>query len=213
MEQEKKFEVLDTGVRILYGPQSEKRYSYADYLTWKDHKYREIVDGIAKPKWTPTVRHTLATFDVAMRMKMHIRANKWKYKLFIAPFDVCLPKNGETANDKIHTVVQPDICIICDPSKIIDDKRCLGAPDLVVESLSIETMRWDVDTKFNAYEEAGVREYWFVYPEGDGLVVFRLQDNGKFDDGTAYEIRGIATSSVLPGLEIDLDDLFEDCPK
>jgi Uma2 family endonuclease len=41
---------------------------------------------------------------------------------------------SDKANKDIYTVVQPDLCVICDLEKL-DDKGCLGAPDLVVEIL------------------------------------------------------------------------------
>ncbi|MDR1584213.1 MAG: Uma2 family endonuclease [Prevotellaceae bacterium] len=48
--------------------------------------------------------------------------------------------------------------MICDLSKI-DERGCLGAPDLVIEVQSLATAKYDLNEKFNLYEEAGVREY------------------------------------------------------
>jgi Uma2 family endonuclease len=129
--------------------------------------------------------------------------------VYHAPFDVRLPKNGETADDKIYTVVQPDICVICDQKKL-DEKGCLGAPDLVVEVQSPSTAKHDLNEKFHLYEEAGVKEYWVVFPRDKGLTVFLLQEDGKFDRGTSYEFEGKVPVSIFKGLEIDLQELFEE---
>jgi len=108
-------------------------------------------------------------------------------------------------------VVQPDICVICDPSKL-DDKGCIGAPDLIVEVISQSTIKRDLNEKFNLYEAAGVREYWVVYPEEKGVTVFLLQKDGKFDAGTTYQIiygKTRVPVHTLKGLIINLEELFE----
>ncbi|MDR2692515.1 MAG: Uma2 family endonuclease, partial [Dysgonamonadaceae bacterium] len=125
-----------------------------------------------------------------------------------APFDVRLPKSGETADNKIYTVVQPDICVVCDPQKL-DDNGCIGAPDLIVEIQSPSTAKRDLNEKFFKYEEAGVKEYWVVYPKEKALTVFLLQENGKYNDGTTYEYEGKVPVSIFKGLEIDLKELFD----
>jgi Uma2 family endonuclease len=79
----------------------------------------------------------------------------------------------------------------------------------VVEIQSPSTARYDMTDKFYAYEEAGVLEYWIVFPGLSAITIFRLQSNGKFDGGTAYEFDAIVTSQVLEGLEINLEELFK----
>lgn len=120
-----------------------------------------------------------------------------------------LPKNGETADNKIYTVVQPDICIICDKSKL-DERGCLGAPDMIVEILSLSTQKYDLNEKFNLYEAAGVKEYWVVSPKEKGVNVFILQPDGKYDNGTVYEGKVDIPVGVLSGLSLSTDDIFED---
>jgi len=108
-----------------------KRYTYADYLTWFDNKRRELMDGfIQMPAPAASVDHARVSRKLVCRLAAFIERRKGKCELFYAPFDVRLPNNKqETANDKIYTVVQPDICLICDLSKL-DKRGCLGAPDL-----------------------------------------------------------------------------------
>ena len=190
----------------------DTRYSYADYLTWADNKRRELFDGIAKLMSAPNIIHSGITAGLLGRIWPFVKKRKGKCRVFHSPVDVRLPKNGEAADDKIYTVVQPDICVVCDPLKI-DEKGVIGAPDLVVEVLSPSNTKLMMSTKFNLYEEAGVKEYWVVYPKS-GLTVFLLQDNGKYDDGTTYDIIYTPDAMVpvhtIEGLEIGLKELFED---
>ena len=161
---------------------------------------------------TPIRRHVSATGEFFGKAWSHIKHRKGKCKIYTAPFDVRLPVNGETADDKIYNVVQPDICVVCDKSKL-DEKGCIGAPDLVVEVNSPSTSKRDLNQKYNLYETSGVREYWVVFPEAKAVTVFLLQANGKFDDGTTYEVIKEQTKvpvQTLEGLIIDLEELFED---
>jgi len=184
-----------------------KRYTYADYLMWADNKIRELVDGFIKMMApSPCIDHQRTSVKLTNNLFNYIKKNKGKCEVFAAPFDVRLPKNGEKADNQIYNVVQPDICVVCDPSKL-DKRGCLGAPDLVIEIQSFSTARYDLTEKFNLYESAGVREYWVVFPYDEGIEVFLLQPNGKYDNGTKYE-RGKIPVQVLKGCEIDFTDIF-----
>ena len=188
-----------------------QRYSYAEYLTWGDSKRRELFDGIAKIMAAPSFIHGEISGTIFGKIWSFINKRKGKCKIIHAPIDVRLPKNGEIADDKIYTVVQPDVCVVCDPSKI-DHKGIIGAPDLIVEVQSPSTSRHDLKTKFDLYEASGVNEYWVVYPKS-GLTVFLLQENGKYDAGTTYDIVYTPDAKVpvhsVKGLEIKLKELFE----
>jgi Uma2 family endonuclease len=152
----------------------------------------------------PTPQHQKIIFKLSGELYHFIRKNKGKCEVFPAPFDVRLPKNGEKEDDKIDTVVQPDICIVCDPAKI-DRRGCLGAPDFIAEVQSLSTSKYDLTQKFTLYEASGVREYWVVFPS-EGVQVFLLQSNGKYDEGTMYE-NGKIPIHIFGGLEIDLEEI------
>jgi len=183
-----------------------KRYSYADYLTWTDDKVRELIDGFIKmmsPKPKPI--HQLVRGLLATELNILLKKNKGKCKVY-PEIDVRLPKNGEREDENIYTVVSPDISVVCDQSKI-DDKGCLGAPDMIVEIQSFSTAKYDLTTKFNLYESSGVKEYWVVYPSDKGIEVFLLQPDGKYDEGTKYET-GKVPVHIFGGYEIDINDIF-----
>ncbi len=193
-----------------YGYANPRLYTYADYLTWADDKRREIINGVVYDLFSaPRSWHASITASIFLAIGWFIKKRKGKCKIYHAPFDVRFPKRGETADGKIYTVVQPDICVVCDRTKI-DEAGCIGAPDLIVEVQSPSTAKRDLQEKFQLYEESGVREYWVVYPRVKGLTVFLLQDDGKYDDGTTYEFTGKVPVSIFKGLEIDLEELFEE---
>jgi len=184
-----------------------KRYTYADYLTWMDDVRRELIEGFIKLFPAPRPVHAEVSYNITWNLGAILKKNKGKCKVYYAPFDVRLPKNGETAHNKIYTVVQPDICVICDLTKI-DSRGCCGAPDLIIEIISPSTGKRDFTDKFVLYEEAGVKEYWIVYPDSKAITVFLLQDDGKYDAGCVYELEGQVPVHIFNGSPIDLDDIF-----
>ncbi len=124
--------------------------------------------------------------------------------LFAAPFDVRLPIPSK---HKDTTVVQPDLCIICDESKL-DDLGCNGAPDLIIEIVSKNNSKHDTDTKFRLYEEAGVPEYWIVYPDQEIVNQYFLKEGiyiGNKPFGRGEEIK----SMLFEDLKVSIDEIFE----
>jgi Uma2 family endonuclease len=182
-----------------------RHYTYADYLTWIDDKRRELVNGFINIMSAPKTQHQRISGNLFVKLHTVIERHKGKCEVFHAPFDVRLPRNGEKEDNKIDTVVQPDICIICDPSKL-DERGCLGAPDFIAEIQSLSTAKYDLNEKFNLYEAVGVREYWVVFPD-KAVQVFLLQSDGKYDNGTLYET-GKVPVHIFDGIEIDLNDIF-----
>jgi Uma2 family endonuclease len=185
-----------------------RQYTYADYLTWVDDKRRELVNGFVKLMSAASTAHGSISMNIATDLNNHIRRHNGDCMVFSAPFDVRLPRNGERENDKIYTVVQPDICVICDPAKL-DHRGCLGAPDLVVEILSPSSLRYDLTEKFTLYESSGVREYWVVSPKEPSVNVFLLQPDGKYDSGTVYEYDVEAVPvHIFEGLQLQWKNIF-----
>jgi Uma2 family endonuclease len=126
-------------------------------------------------------------------------------KVYSAPFDVRLPRKSK--NDKeIITVLQPDVCVVCDISKL-DKRGCIGAPDIVVEVLSPGNNSKELKNKYEAYEEAGVKEYWLVSPQDQWLRIYTLTD-GKFIESPYFVAGDTVTSAILPGFSLDIGGLF-----
>ncbi len=187
----------------------DKRYTYADYLTWLDDKRRELINGFVHLMTpAPARKHQQISRQILYFLWVHL-SNKEPCQVFNAPFDVRLPKsNSAKANDKIYTVVQPDICVVCDPAKL-DDRGCLGAPDLIVEILSPSTSKKDLVDKFKIYEESGVKEYWTVNPNDENISVFVLDEKGKYQLNGMYAGDMKIKVSIFDDLEINLEDIFK----
>jgi Uma2 family endonuclease len=129
----------------------QKKFSYADYLTWNDENRCELIDGRVFNMNAPTRAHQEILLDLGTVMNLFFKDKSCK--VYIAPFDVRLPKDSKE-NDKIFDVVQPDISVICDSEKL-DNHGCVGAPDLVVEILSSSTASYDQIKKRALYPPLG----------------------------------------------------------
>ena len=179
-----------------------KQYTYADYLLWQFSERIELLRGfIKKMSPAPSRRHQSISFNLTM--KIGNLFNLKSCQVFIAPFDVRLPIPSAK---KDTTVVQPDICIICDISKL-DDHGCNGAPDLIVEILSPGNSKHDADTKFRLYEEASVQEYWMVEPEEKLVFIYTLQ-NGIYIGLKPFSEGEIINSPRFPELKIEVEAIF-----
>jgi len=124
----------------------------------------------------PSVKHQMISSNLNRIFSNYLI--KKTCEIFCAPFDVRLPKNGQKERKNVYTVVQPDICIICDPEKL-DDKGCIGPPDMIIEITSPNNSKHDVKVKYQLYEKHGVREYWIVFPYEQTLIVNILDETGK----------------------------------
>ena len=177
-------------------------YNYADYLQWTFDGMVELINGkIFKMAPAPTTSHQLLLMELSYLVMHHLRRKNCK--VFVAPFDVRLSKFKE---DKlIDSIVQPDLCIICDSTKI-DERGCNGAPDMIVEILSPSTALRDLDLKFKLYEENAVKEYWIVQPNDQTVSVFDLIES-KFVLRGIYHSRKIIELKTI-ALEIDLNEVF-----
>lgn len=185
-----------------------KQYTYADYLKWQFQERLELIKGyIYKMSSAPSRRHQDVVWNLNVEIGNHIKG--CSCKAYSTPFDVRLPVKDKKSNQEITTVLQPDICVICDLSKL-DDKGCLGAPDLVIEVLSPGNSLREIDQKFNVYEESGVREYWVVYPEYNHVNIFLLDESGKFIGQHPKNNGELLRSTVFPELVINLSEVFSE---
>jgi Uma2 family endonuclease len=184
-------------------------YSYADYLKWQFDDFVEIIKGkVYKMSPAPTRFHQDISREIERPISNYFY--KKRCKVYSAPFDVRFPINGEEGEDTIYTVVQPDICVICD-SKKLDDKGCLGAPDLIIEITSPSTAKKDLNEKFNLYESAGVREYWVVLPKDKVIMVHLLNDKGVYELIGNFEPNDETPTikvNIFPDLELIMEDIF-----
>ena len=185
-----------------------KRYSYADYLTWMDDVRRELYDGFIK-LMTPAPSRLHQKISTNLTRVIGNFLIRKECEVYHAPSDVRFPKNKDSKSDKqVYTVLQPDIYIVCDHSKL-DDRGCLGAPDLVIEIISAKNSKRDVKDKFEIYQEHGVREYWIINPNDENVTVFVLDDKGKFQFVGMYAEDDKIPVNIFNGdLKVDLTEVF-----
>lgn len=176
-------------------PQQNERYTYADYCTWNDSERWELIEGVRYAMSpAPAPVHQAISRELNRQIANFLEGKPCQ--VYQAPFDVRLNADGED-----DTVVQPDLLVICDRSKI-DDRGCKGAPDLAIEILSPSTARRDRMVKLQQYQQAGVREYWIVDPDTKIVQVCILKDGLYFV--TAYADTDTAPVVVLDGCTVDL---------
>ncbi len=183
-------------------------YTYWDYLKWQFAERVELIRGrLFKMSPAPGSLHQTIAGNLFFRVNSIFWAKSCR--VFPAPFDVRLPIAG---NLKDSTVVQPDLCVVCDEAKLSDSRGCNGAPDLVAEILSPGNSRHEMDTKFHLYEESGVKEYWIIQPESRTVLVYHLI-NGLYSGLPPFtegmELHGL----VFPDLRFPVDELFHKLPK
>jgi Uma2 family endonuclease len=188
----------------------DERFTYRHYRTWPDSERWELIDGHA---WAmspaPRTRHQEILGRLFTSLREAVKGRPCK--AFIAPFDVLVPDRDES-DDEVATVIQPDISVFCDRSKI-GTRGARGAPDLVIEILSPSTSKKDLNEKFGLYERHGVKEYWVVDPGNYCLQVWRLGPNGRYGEEDLRDLLQDASpiaSALFPDFRVDLKELFHD---
>ena len=184
----------------------EYEFTYGDYYKWNDDKRWELIFGVAYDM-TPT------PLRIHQEISGIISYNFFNYlkdkdcEVYFAPFDVSLPE-GDEADDDVPTVVQPDILVVCDKSKL-DRRGMRGAPDLVVEILSEHTSKKDMTVKLDLYERHHVKEYWIVNPDGKNIMVFKLDNRSKkYKKPETYFPGDELKVGIFKELTILLDEVF-----
>jgi Uma2 family endonuclease len=120
-------------------------------------------------------------------------------EVFVGPFDVYLTEDN---------VFEPDLLYVSNErAHIISDAGVVGAPDLAVEVLSPSTGKYDRNEKRAAYQEAGVKELWLIYPTPKRLEQYCF-DRPDDQPSRTFHSDDVLISSLFPGLKIRVADLF-----
>lgn len=180
-------------------------YSYADYLSWELEEMVELIRGKVFRQAAAAPRRVHQELSMILSNKIFEFLKGKSCQVFAAPFDVRLPVASKRYED-IDTVVQPDLCVVCDPDKL-DQMGCVGAPDLVVEILSPGNNKKELQLKYEVYETSGVKEYWIIHPDECTLLIYTLKD-GKYRPSRLFTLGDRVVSQVLPGFELVLDEVF-----
>lgn len=184
----------------------DQKYTYADYQKWDDDERWELIYGEAyNMSPAPRRRHQRISGEIYREIANYL--NGKPCEVYNAPFDVRLPLAKDDSDIKIDTVVQPDIVVVCDQTKL-DDAGCIGAPDLIIEIISESTANRDLKIKFNLYEQVGVKEYWIIFPDENVIQIFKLV-NGEYGKPEVCGLDDKITVGLFPDLTIDCNAIFK----
>ena len=194
-------------------PRKEEYVSYRYFLemTEKSENRYELIDGVVYLLASPRFTHQRILGEMHIIFHHYLKGSK-KCDAFMSPFDINLIRQPikllrDVTEDDIN-VVQPDLIILCDYMKDIDEKdKYQGTPTLVVEILSPSTRSKDRVKKLDLYMESGIEEFWIVDPKTKSVMVYSFKE-GELDEDALYTLGQTAESIHFPGLSVPLDKLF-----
>lgn len=181
-------------------PRIPNRVSWSNYRSWTDDERWEIIDGQPYAMTAPRVSHQMVCGELYALLHAHFKGRSCR--LFLSPIDVKLSE---------YDVVQPDLIVVCDRSRITET-HIEGAPTLAVEILSPSTQRHDRVRKLRLYAKAGVQEYWLLQPYPALAEVLSLEKSGYRIAGS-YTEADTLTSPAFPELALDLKEVFPPVPE
>lgn len=146
----------------------KKTYTEEDYYNSPEDVRIELIDGQIYYQAAPSRIHQKISSELNAVIRNYIRSKNGSCDVYAAPFAVNLSSDNE------KTIVEPDISVICDRSKLTD-KGCSGAPDWIIEIVSPGNPSHDFIYKLNLYAKSGVREYWIVDPQNQTVLVYYLE--------------------------------------
>lgn len=180
-----------------------------ELLKEKEPRKQEKIDGVVYDM-SPSAnyRHGIINNNINTIIKNGLKGSICK--VFIENLDFMY--HPEEADD----YMVPDVMIICD-RKHLKGGSYSGVPKFIAETLSPSTAKRDRTVKKDAYEKAGVEEFWIVslsaveiYYLEDGKYVlahsYILQDDPEEEDynaDTQIRLRG------FPHITMELRDIFE----
>jgi len=188
-------------VENIIKPKENKTYTYSDLQEIEDGNRYEIINGNLYLMSSPTTKHQVILADLAVHFSKFFEGKKCRP--FIAPLDVRLDAKGK----KSKNVIQPDLMVVCDESKIQD--KIEGAPDLIVEILSKYNKLHDKFDKYHLYQKYGVREYWIIDIEEGLAYVYILRDDNVYTLPKVFKIKENIKSTIFKGLEVSLEETFK----
>ena len=173
-------------------------YTIDDIYALPEGQRAELIDGQIYDMAPPSPMHQELVMELSATLRDYIKKNGGPCKVYPAPFAVFL-------NEDDRNYVEPDISVICDPSKV-DNRGYQGAPDFIIEIVSPSSQRMDYLTKLFKYRTAGVREYWIVNPLQRTVQVYSFEGT---EDSIQYSFDDEITVTIYGDLKICVADLLK----
>ena len=193
-------------VRSLSELDPDKIYTYADYVSWQLTEWVELIRGRVRQMAGASIPHQRISVRLEQAIGQHLAGQRCE--LFHAPTDVRLETADANGASILQTVVQPDIFVNCDPARLTQ-QSCVGPPEWIIEIVSPSNASRDVREKFDLYQEAGVGEYWIVYPIEEFISVYvRENSTGRYQTIGDFAVPGRVPCHTLPNLFINWETIF-----
>ena len=177
---------------------NQGHWSEDEYLALNTNQLVEFSHGVLEFPPMPTFSHQRIAFWLSRRMEDFVSQRRLGVAV-PAPFKV------QVREGKYR---EPDVSVMLHThAERMTEQFWIGA-DLVVEVVSDDDRRRDLETKRNEYAMAEIPEYWIVDPKLNTITVLVL-------DGTTYAEHGVftlgerATSRLLAGLEVNVTATFD----
>ena len=174
-----------------------REWSEADYLALSTNALVEYSNGSVEVLPMPTILHQLIALYLYRRL--HAFAAEGGLGMVLAA-----PTRVRLRPGKFR---EPDVLFLRAENLGRCGEQFWEGADLVMEVVSDENRRHDLDTKRAEYAAAGIPEYWVVDPQEKRVMVLRLDgveyvEHGAFGPGEA------AGSALLPGFVVDVSAAF-----
>ena len=183
-----------------------EKYTYADYLRFPEGQEWEIIEGIPYAMSpAPTWQHQFVSGEIFNQFKNYLKGKKCM--VFASPFDLRIPEADEDGAT-VSNVVQPDITIVCDRTKL-SQTGYEGTPFLIVEVLSPSTAKIDLKIKMHLYEKAGVKFYLIADVERKYITVYELDTDNKYKIKETFFEGDKITIAAFEGFELDVSSVYD----
>jgi Uma2 family endonuclease len=189
-------EYLYVGGKAMEALKLKEVYTVEDIIALPEDVRAELLDGEIYYMAAPSTVHQRILTELLVTIRNYLKDKGGHCEVFPAPFAVFL-------NDD-RDYLEPDIIVICDPKKIKKD-GCHGAPDWVIEIVSPSSASRDYLRKQYAYSKAGVREYWVIDPQNEGITVNNFSD-GIYEP-TQYKFTDQIKVGIYEDLIIDFSEI------
>ena len=174
-----------------------EEYTIDDIYALPDGQRAELIDGVIYNMAPPTIKHQYLVTKLVSKIDRYIEEKKGNCQVYASPFAVFLNENNKN-------YVEPDISVVCDPSKLENGKGCMGSPDWIIEIVSPSTKNMDYGLKLFKYCNSGVREYWIVDPMRNTIMVYNFENETTVE---TYTFADKVKAGIYEDLEIDFSEI------
>lgn len=205
---EKKEELFVREAEVAYVAEG-KYYTAEEFLKMDfddDDIYKyELIDGVICKQGCPKVSHERIVVQCIGQFYSYLKGKKCE--VFSSNMNYSIQRKWKKENKlKPDSCVKPDVSIVCN-KKIIKEDSIYGTPTIAIEVLSKSNSRHDLEIKYSLYEEAGVKEYWIIFPEKKIVRINYLDEKGKYSKMKEFKFTDKIEVKILGDFVFQLETL------